>query len=371
MASFGLGGEAVKDLFGFSLAGLTDAEQRAREASHATCRSQVKGWLRKIKGGDARMLYCAKGKFKAVVRKGLPPEIRPEVWMILSGAKLRKDEAPRGYYAELVGTVEGGERLTSRLEVSRDVQRMFRHHEAFRQGDGFQSVRRLLGAFLRHNPEVGYAPGMTAAASFVLTVMGFHREEDAFWVYASIVEEGLFRGAREQMLFWCKVQEKVVGALVRERVPGVHKQCVKLGCTVSAVTNTWFSSLFVLALPAETVVRVWDSLICEGPKVLLRVALALLKKCESTILMTTDVQQLSQIITYRLRRVFGANELLNVAFNKLGRLTSAQVYGIHSEMESVVERDIEERSRRLAGLVSNHGRDSPELLLGSWVMESL
>eukprot|EP00803_Ostreobium_quekettii_P004962 evm.model.scf_503.6 EVM.evm.TU.scf_503.6 scf_503:38330-39484(-) len=173
------------------------------------------------------------------------------------------------------------------------------------------------------------------------------------------------------MLFWCKVQEKVLGALVRERVPRVHKQCMKLGCTVSAVTSTWFSSLFVLTLPAETAVRVWDSLICEGPKVLLRVALALLKKCESTILMTTDMQQLSQIITYKLRRVFGANELLNVAFNKLGRLTSAQVHGIHSEMELVVERDIEERSRRMIGLMPSQGRDSPELLLGSWVMESL
>eukprot|EP00803_Ostreobium_quekettii_P004963 evm.model.scf_503.7 EVM.evm.TU.scf_503.7 scf_503:39552-40322(-) len=245
MASLGLAGEAVRDLFGFSLAGLTDAEQRAREASHAAARSQVKGWLRKIKGGDARVLYCAKGKLKAVVRKGLPPEIRPEVWMILSGAKLRKAEAPRGYYAGLAAAVEAGEGPSGVLEVSRDVQRMFRHHEAFRQGDGVRSVRRLLSAFLRHNPEAGYAAGMTAAAAFVLTVMGFHREEDAFWVYASIVEEGLFRGAGEQVsrrreMARCKLLVSRITAPVR--IAPMRIDVATSGWLLAGVSALWIQA---------------------------------------------------------------------------------------------------------------------------------
>ena len=90
----------------------------------------------------------------------------------------------------------------------------------------------------------------------------------------------------------------------------------------------------------------------------------LLQKCEVTILMTTDVQQLSQIITYKLRRVFDANELLNLAFNRLGRLTSAQIFGIYSEMELVIERDLEERAGRLAAI-------SGDQHVGSWQMESI
>jgi len=364
MTAYALSSETVRDLFGFTLAGLTEAEQRARAESQAAARSQVKAWLKRIKDEDARMLYNDKRKLKTLVRKGLPPELRPEIWMILSGAKFRKAEAPKGLYQTLSGNGDKIDGVGVALEVSREVQRTFRHHHAFRGSSGFRAVRRVLGAFLKYNPHVGCVPGMTAAVAFVLTVIGFHREEDAFWVFVSIVEEGLFRGVGEQMLFWCKVQEKVLGALATEKVPRVHRQFLKLGCTASAVTNTWFSSLFVLTLPAETAVRVWDSLICEGPKVLLRVGLALLKKCEATILMTTEVRQLSQIISYKLRRVFDANELLNLAFNRLGRLTSAQICGIHNEMELVIERDIEEKAGRLAIIQGNQH-------VGSWQMESI
>lgn len=43
------------------------------------------------------------------------------------------------------------------------------------------------------------------------------------------------------------------------------------------ITARWFGQLFCGALPAETVVRVWDCVMFEGVKVLYRVALALLK----------------------------------------------------------------------------------------------
>lgn len=83
--------------------------------------------------------------------------------------------------------------------------------------------------------------------------------------------------------------------------------------------------------------------------------------------MTTDVQQLSQIIAFKLRRAFDANELLNVAFNRLGRLTSSQIYGIYSEMELVIERDIEAKARELAALLGSQEVDNVE----NWQMESL
>ena len=42
--------------------------------------------------------------------------------------------------------------------------------------------------------------------------------------------------------------------------------------------------LFSTSLPAETVARGWDALFNEGPKILYRVALALLKVEEETLL---------------------------------------------------------------------------------------
>lgn len=340
----------VRDLFGFSLAGLTPAEQKARGQSQTQARSQVKAWVRKIKAPNALDLYTAKRELKPLVRKGLPPEIRPEIWMLLSGAKLRKAAAPHGYYTSLVASNGQG---NYGIEVSREVTRAFRQHHEFRDSDGFGAVRRVLGAFTRHNPQAGLVSGMAAVAGFLLTVMGFHREEDAFWVFVSLVEEILLKMAPDQLRFWCKAQERVLGVLAAEKVSRVHQQFMKLGCTASAVAKTWFSSLFVLALPAETVARIWDCLFCEGPKVLQRVGLALLKKCETTVLMTTDVQQLSQIVQYKLRRVFDTNELFASAFNRLGTMKSAQIVVIQHEVEADLERELEERARRLDYLMES------------------
>ncbi len=50
--------------------------------------------------------------------------------------------------------------------------------------------------------------------------------------------------------------------------------------------------LFVNTLPLETTLHVWDCMFCEGPKVLFRAALTLLKINEELILRARDFEQL-------------------------------------------------------------------------------
>jgi hypothetical protein len=47
-----------------------------------------------------------------------------------------------------------------------------------------------------------------------------------------------------------------------------------MGCDISLLATDWFLCLFCTSLPMESAARVWDALLCEGPKVLLRVGLA-------------------------------------------------------------------------------------------------
>jgi hypothetical protein len=47
-----------------------------------------------------------------------------------------------------------------------------------------------------------------------------------------------------------------------------------MGCDISLLATDWFLCLFCTSLPIESAARVWDALLCEGPKVLLRVGLA-------------------------------------------------------------------------------------------------
>lgn len=185
-----------RDVYGFVLRGVTDAEQRARAESLAKARSRANAWSRKTQSGGM-IVYEGRKKVKELVRCGLPPELRPQIWLTLSGAAARLAAAP-GYYNLLCDGLEKAGNLT---EVPSDVKTRFQYHPHFSGAakKGFCALKRLVAAILRHNGEVGYSAGLTAMAAFVLVVYGVQREEEAFWVLASVLENRLFKGSNEQV----------------------------------------------------------------------------------------------------------------------------------------------------------------------------
>lgn len=83
------------------------------------------------------------------------------------------------------------------------------------------------------------------------------------------------------------VEQLVFEALLAKRCPKALSHLIKTETPLEDVTGPWFHSLFCTALPAETVARVWDVLLLEGPKILFRIGLALFKvRCCSCALLT-------------------------------------------------------------------------------------
>lgn len=65
--------------------------------------------------------------------------------------------------------------------------------------------------------------------------------------------------------------------LLIKRSPRLRGAAAQSHLDLEDLTTCWFPCLFACTLPAETTARVWDCLLCEGPKVMFRVALALFK----------------------------------------------------------------------------------------------
>lgn len=128
------------------------------------------------------------------------------------------------------------------------------------------------------------------------------------------------------------MQEGVLKALVLKKNPNLHESMQKSG-SLSKICNHWFSSLFVLTLPSETAARVWDCIFSEGPKVLLRVALALMNKNQKTISSMSQSNNLPKVLTYKMRRTVDANELLAAAFNSVGSMPSNVIQRIGKQTE--------------------------------------
>eukprot|EP01065_Artemidia_motanka_P036186 TRINITY_DN4409_c0_g1_i2.p1 TRINITY_DN4409_c0_g1~~TRINITY_DN4409_c0_g1_i2.p1 ORF type:complete len:310 (+),score=70.96 TRINITY_DN4409_c0_g1_i2:39-968(+) len=114
---------------------------------------------------------------------GVPAEHRPVLWPLLSGAGRARAAHPAGFYARLCG-----ERVDAAVsaEIAKDFGRCYPDEPGFgRSGEGTRVLGRVLHAFAAMEPKVGYTQGMAFLVGLLL--MEGLAEEDAFWVFVSLV----------------------------------------------------------------------------------------------------------------------------------------------------------------------------------------
>ena len=87
----------------------------------------------------------------------------------------------------------------------------------------------------------------------------------------------LTRWASLQGTSGLNVEQRMFDVLVERKHPRLMEVFDRLECSLGGLTGEWFSRMFTTALPAETTARVWDCVMVEGPKVLFRAALSLIK----------------------------------------------------------------------------------------------
>uniref|UniRef100_M1CP65 Run and tbc1 domain containing 3, plant n=1 Tax=Solanum tuberosum TaxID=4113 RepID=M1CP65_SOLTU len=137
-----------------------------------------------------------------LVRGGVPRDLRGEVWQAFVGVRARR---LKRYYLDLLdpesdtgdGQEHDGSSLAEenkrpskesihvpeklRKQIEKDLPRTFPGHPALDER-GRNSLRRLLIAYARHNPDVGYCQAMNFFAGILLLMMP---EENAFWYVPS------------------------------------------------------------------------------------------------------------------------------------------------------------------------------------------
>ncbi|GIX74887.1 TBC1 domain family member 10B [Caerostris extrusa] len=185
-------------------------------------------------------------KVRERCRKGIPPALRARAWQYLCGAKFYMDNY-RHKFTEL-DSAAGDPRCVD--DIRKDLHRQFPSHEIFvkSQGHGQADLFRILKAYSLFNPTVGYCQAQAPIAAALLMHMP---AEQAFWCLVAICEK----------------------YLPGYYSPGLKKQRVE---PILYMTE-WFMCAFSRTLPWSTVLRVWDMFLCEGIKILFKVALVILK----------------------------------------------------------------------------------------------
>ncbi|XP_057955278.1 uncharacterized protein LOC131149145 [Malania oleifera] len=281
---------------------------------------------------------------RRLIRKGIPPVLRPKVWFSLSGAEKKRSTVPESYYSDLTKAVEGKVTPATR-QIDHDLPRTFPGHPWLDTTEGHAALRRVLVGYSFRDSDVGYCQGLNYVAALLLLVM--KTEEDAFWMLAVLLENVLVNDCYTNNLSGCHVEQRVFKDLLAKKCPMIAAHLEALEFDVSLVATEWFLCLFSKSLPSETTLRVWDVLFQEGAKVLFNVALAIFMMKEDELLMTHQVGDVINILQKTTHHLFDPDDLLTVAFDKIGFMTTNTISKQRKKQEPAVMAELDERLRRL------------------------
>ncbi|PSN72006.1 RabGAP/TBC, partial [Corynespora cassiicola Philippines] len=289
-------------------------------------------------------------KVKRYARKGYPPEWRGAMWWFYSGAQYKMGEADMiGLYPTLLERINRGElNKDDREAIERDLDRTFPDNIHFRPDptpnspDGkpesepplISNLREVLSCFALHNPSIGYCQSLNFIAGLLLLFL--KQDNERVFVLLMIITQHHLPGAHARSL--ANTEVNVLMMLIRDYLPKVWNSIndtdlVNSGPgshahpdskfqrqpTVALSCTSWFMSIFVGVLPIETVLRVWDAFLYEGPRALYRYALAIFKLGEGEIKKYRPGDgELFMAVQNLPRRCIDPNILYDIAFVRKG-----------------------------------------------------
>ncbi|KAF2645052.1 hypothetical protein P280DRAFT_419621, partial [Massarina eburnea CBS 473.64] len=288
-------------------------------------------------------------KVKRYARKGYPPEWRGAMWWFYSGGQYKIGQPEMaGLYDSLAERIHQGElNKDDREAIERDLDRTFPDNVHFRpdpteddpegklagEPSLINDLREVLSCFALNNPHIGYCQSLNFIAGLLLL---FLKHKERAFVLLSIITQNHLPGAHARSL--ANTEVNVLMMLIRDYLPKVwvsinDTDLVNSGPgskahpdskftrqpTVALSCTSWFMSIFVGVLPIETVLRVWDAFLYEGPRALYRYALAIFKLGEGEIRKYRPGDgELFMAVQNLPRRCLNPNILHDLAFVKKG-----------------------------------------------------
>ncbi|CAN1775648.1 Putative GTPase-activating protein AN11010, partial [Linum perenne] len=293
--------------------------------------------------------FLWKQELEFLVHGGVPKDIRGEVWQAFVGAKTRRVDK---YYEELLAEEANADEsnddndadipLKWRKQIEKDIPRTFPGHPALDE-HGRGSLRRILIAYARHNPSVGYCQAMNFFAGLLLLLMP---EENAFWTFVGIIDD-YFDGYYTEEMIESQVDQLVFEELMHEIFPRLVSHLEFLGVQVAWVSGPWFLSIFINMLPWESVLRIWDVILFEGNRVMLfRIAFALMELYGPALLTTRDAGDAITLLQSLAGSTFDSSQLVLTACVGFLSITESRLNELREKHRASVLEAIEERSKQ-------------------------
>ncbi|XP_061690013.1 TBC1 domain family member 10B isoform X2 [Syngnathoides biaculeatus] len=208
---------------------------------------------------------------KVQCQKGIPTSLRAKCWPLLCGATNRMN-----HNKQLFQSLDSKAALQMWVDIiNKDLDRQFPFHEMFlsKDGHGQQGLFQVLKAYTQYKPDEGYCQAQGPVAAVLLMNMP---AEEAFWCLVQISEEylpGYYSPLLEGVLF----DATMLTWVLKKTCPSAHKHLQRHEVEPLMFATDWLMCLFTRHLPFNALLRVWDLFFCNGVRVLLQVAVVLVR----------------------------------------------------------------------------------------------
>ena len=250
--------------------------------------------------------FCKKhfAKLKKRVRKGIPDCLRGYAWQKL----INVDE----FYQKNLFKSLDMESVNTELKtiIKNDIHRTFPKNTHFRTGEGQRQLLEVLSKYSTYNKKIGYVQGMGYITALLLTYMD---EERAFFMLHAIMKKRELENVYSPGFPDLHKKFYVLLNLEKKLVPKVYATFLKNEFYPYSYASSWFLCLFSRNLKFNALVRIIDSFILEGYKVIYRFTLAFLKSREQEISECVAMDEIFDIMKKFFENV-NINEISKIAF---------------------------------------------------------
>ena len=328
-----------------------ERRRRMREDQEATTTTTTTTTMLNRDGdGLAEVVDVAIRELRMLVQSGVPSQARGVLWRVF----LQVDDARAGEPGgeDVLGGLGWGTREAYKFlcdgrnfaagedpsaaflkVIDKDIPRTLPAHKQASEFVQSGSLRRILVAYCRHHPEVGYCQGMNFVAGLFLLIMtsGAGGDSDAsemsglesecYWCFDALCGKVLKRYYTEDILE-VQVDQLVLQQLLEEKFPTVATQMDNLGVSLACVSSSWLLCCFANALPWTTLLRTWDVLLfpdhhgdgsAEDSSLLFKFTLALVDIHSRSLIQCKDPTQLIVLLQSMPVQSFDSSQLVTIA----------------------------------------------------------
>ncbi|XP_071362451.1 carabin isoform X2 [Trachinotus anak] len=272
--------------------------------------------------------FICKSQIERFIRMGIPPSLRGRVWKCLLSIDSLKESSDFNYQKCLsevrgplvdLGVSEYGilsaiatlsdtqndlglnhqqpsscsdpcysaDDITLFRQIALDLQRSFPTHRSL-MGESPEAIEgqaklfRVLIAYAKYNPQVGYSQGMSYIAAVLLMQLG---EEEAFWALTALLDKPRYLAELFDLnLTKVQHQVKVFDQFLKHRKPKLSQHMESVGVLSVHFVMPWFLTLFT-SLPCwDSVLAVWDLIFLHGLSAVFRIALTIIELLEPQLM---------------------------------------------------------------------------------------